>query len=91
MPRHHVQVDIPCDVQQVDETGMPWVLLSEARDPALIVPGAIVIAADESDPVVARVADVVDSAGHQVVHLELLPGDPRDYAEALSRAHLLTA
>jgi len=91
MARDHVQVDIPCDVQQLDETGLPWVLLSEARDPALIVPGAIVIAAEESDPIVDRVADVVGSAGQQVVHLELLPGDPHDYAQALSGAHLLTA
>jgi len=71
------QVDIPCDVQQVDETGMPWALLFEARHPALIVPGAIVIAGDDSGPVVARVADVVGPPGHQVAHLQLLPEDPR--------------
>ena len=91
MPKRRVEVDIPCDIQQVDETGMPWALLSEARNPSVIAPGAIVITADEDDPVVARVADVINAGGGQVVHLELLPGEPQDYAKALSRAHLLTA
>jgi len=35
----------------------------------------------------------ITSHGHgpAVVHLELLPGDPLDYADALRRAHLLSA
>ena len=37
-----IEVDIPCDVQDEDELGMPYALLSEARDPSRIVPGAIV-------------------------------------------------
>jgi hypothetical protein len=45
-----IQVDIPCDVQDEDDFGMPYALLSEARDPSCIVPGAIVITADEEDP-----------------------------------------
>ena len=50
-----IEIDIPCDVQDEDELGMPYALLSEARDPSRIVPGAIVITADEEDPVFARV------------------------------------
>ncbi|MHB1447358.1 MAG: hypothetical protein ACYCTI_07435 [Acidimicrobiales bacterium] len=86
-----VRMDIPCDVQQVDETGYVWSLLHEATDPALIGPGAMVISADEDDPIVARVVDLIPRAGRTIVHLEVLPGDPREYAEALSRTHLLTA
>lgn len=86
-----VQIDIPCDVQQVDGTGHVWTLLDEARDPALIAAGAIVISADEDDPVLARVVDLVPQGERTIVHLEILPGDPREYAEALSRAHLLSA
>jgi hypothetical protein len=41
-----IEIDIPCDVQDEDELGMPYALLSEARDPSRIVPGAIVITAD---------------------------------------------
>ena len=72
--------------------GVPFALLSEARDPTSIVVGAIVITADEENPVFARVHAITTHAdGPAVVHLELLPGDPPDYADALRRAHLLPA
>ncbi|MGH9027642.1 MAG: hypothetical protein ACRDWD_16230 [Acidimicrobiia bacterium] len=86
-----VQIDISCDVQQVDSTGFVWTLLHEARDPSLIYEGAIVVAADEIDPVVARVVDLVPSGDQTIVHLEILPGDPLDDAHALSRAHIVPA
>jgi hypothetical protein len=86
-----VQVDIPCDVQQIDESGHPWAFLDEARDPSRIVPGAIVVSGDEEDPVVARVVEVAPIASGVRVRLEVLPGEPSEYAAALARAHLLTA
>jgi sugar/nucleoside kinase (ribokinase family) len=89
--RAPVVVDIPCDVQQVDSTGFVWAFLDEARDPSLIYEGAIVVSADEIDPVVARVVDLASSGDRTVVHLEILPGDPLDYAHALSRAHIVPA
>lgn len=85
-----VKVDIPCDVQQVDETGYVWTFLHEARDPDRIVTGAIVVAADEEDPVLARVVSLTERPNGIKVHLEILPGDPLEYAEALRRAQLLT-
>ena len=86
-----IQIDIPCDTQQVGEHGMPFALLTEARDPARITVGAIVITADEEDPVFARVyAVTAERDGPVVVHLQLLPGDPLEYADALRRSHLLT-
>ncbi|GAC1377287.1 MAG: hypothetical protein NVSMB32_19190 [Actinomycetota bacterium] len=88
---HHVTLDIPCDVQQVDETGHPWAFLDEAADPGRIIKDAIVVSGDEEDPVVARVVDVIARTGGALVHLEILPGDPAEYAEALLRAHLLSA
>jgi hypothetical protein len=84
-----VQIDIPCDVQQVDETGLVWTFLHEARDPSRIAPGAIVVSADEEDPVLARVVSLTERGSRVKVHLEILPGDPLEYAEALRRAHLL--
>lgn len=86
-----VVVDIPCDVQQEDETGYVWAFLDEARDPSRIVEGAIVVSGDELDPVFARVVSLTARPGGTKVHLEILPGDPLEYAEALRRAHLLTA
>jgi hypothetical protein len=86
-----VAVDIPCDVQQEDETGYVWAFLDEARDPSRIVPEAIVVSGDEVDPVLARVVSLTQRPGGIKVHLEILPGDPLEYADALRRAHLLSA
>lgn len=84
-----VEIDIPCDVQQIDDTGHVWTFLHEARDPSRIVPGAIVVTADEGDPVWASVVSLTERPNGIKVHLEILPGDPLEYAEALRRAHLL--
>ena len=89
--RATVKIDIRCDVQQIDDTGFVWTFLDEAREPSLVRVGAILIAADEVDPVVARVVDLIPSGDRTIVDLEVLPGDPLEYAEALSRAHLQTA
>jgi len=86
-----VEVDIPCDVQQEDETGHVWAFLDEARDPSRIAEGAIVVSGDEVDPVFARVVSLTARPGGTKVHLEILPGDPVEYADALRRAHLLSA
>ena len=91
MSASSIEVDIPCDPQQLGELGMPFALLSEARDSARMVVGAIVITADDEDPLFARVHAVTSRGdGPTVVHLELLPGDPLDYADALRRSRLLT-
>lgn len=50
-----VEIDIPCDVQQIDDTGHVFTFLDEARDPTRITAGAIVVSGDEDDPVLARV------------------------------------
>jgi hypothetical protein len=87
-----IEVDIPCDTQQMGEFNLPFALLSEARHPDTIAVGAIVITADEDEPVFARVHAVTTHGdGPTVVHLELIPGDPLDYADALRRSHLLSA
>jgi hypothetical protein len=68
---------------------MPFALLSEARDPDRIIAGAMVITADDEDPVFARIHAITAPAdGPPVVHLELLPRDPLDFADALRRPHL---
>jgi len=84
-----IEIDIPCDVQDEDELGMPYALLSEARDPSRIVPGAIVVTADAEDPVLARVHSLTTQGDIVVVHLGVLPSDPVEYADALRRSRLL--
>jgi len=84
-----VHVELPCDVLQIDETGYVWTFLDEAADPARILPGAIVVAADDEQPAYACVIDIVPGPGREIVHLEILPGDPYAYLDAARRANLL--
>lgn len=85
-----VTVDITADLNDEDETGFVWTVLDEARDTALITPGAIVVAGDADAPAVAQVVDIVDKPAGRIVHLRLLPGVIEDY-EALVRRALTSA
>lgn len=82
--------DISADLSDEDETGLVWTFLDEARDPAVVVPGAIVVAGDPEAPAVAEVVDVVDKPAGRVVHLRLLPGRVEDYAALIRRALVTT-
>ena len=86
-----IEVDIPSDPTQIDDTGHPWAFLDEAPHPERIQPGAIVITGDAEDPVFARVLSLTERPSGVKVHLQILPGDPLDYAEAMRRSHLLSA
>jgi hypothetical protein len=85
-----IRVDIAADLNDEDESGLVWAFLDEARDPALIVPGAIVVAGDSDAPAVAEVADIVEKPAGTIVRLRLLPGAIADY-EALVRRALTPA
>jgi hypothetical protein len=80
-----VTVDITADLNDEDETGLVWTFLDEARDPAVIVPGAIVVAGDADAPAVVEVVDIVPKAAGDVVHLRILPGSIEDYAALVRR------
>ena len=81
-----IRVDITCDLMDEDETGHMWAFLRDARDQALVQPGAIVVAGDEDAPAVAEVVDIVDKPTDQVVHLRILPGQLEDYQAVIQRA-----
>lgn len=85
-----IAIDITCDLMDEDETGYVWTFLREARDPALIEPGAIVVAGDPDAPAVAEVVDIVEKPAGPVVHLRVLPGAIEDY-EALVRRAITSA
>lgn len=84
-----ITVDITADLNDEDETGFVWTFLDEARDPSLIIPGAIILAGDADDPAVVQVVDLVEKPAGTIVHLRLLPGRVEDYA-ALVRRTLVT-
>lgn len=85
-----IVLDITADLNDEDETGLVWTFLDEARDPALVVPGAIVVAGDSDAPAVAEVVDLVDKPAGRIVHLRVLPGQVEDYAALVRRALVIT-
>ena len=85
-----IELDIPCDPTQIDETGHPWAFLDEAKHSNQVTPEAIVLTGDEDDPVLARVISLTTRPNGIKVHLQILPGDPHTYIDTLRRTHLLT-
>jgi hypothetical protein len=81
-----IAVDVTGDLNDEDETGFVWTFLDEARDPAIISPGAIVVTGTPDVPAVPEVVDLVVRPVGVVVHLRLLPGAVAGYADAVRRA-----
>lgn len=81
-----IRVDIAADLNDEDETGFVWTYLADARNPALIRPGAVVIAGEPDTPAVCEVVDLVEEPSGTIVHLRLLPGTVEDYGALVRRA-----
>ncbi|MDQ2874758.1 MAG: hypothetical protein M3Y33_08200 [Actinomycetota bacterium] len=79
-------VDITADLNDQDETGLVCTFLDEARDPAQISPGALVVAGDEGAAAVCQVVDLVPAGDGTIVHLRLLPGLVDEYRALVDRA-----
>jgi hypothetical protein len=79
-----IAVDIRADLNAEDQTGYVWAFLDEARDPSVVVPGALVVAGDEDAPAVAVVVDIAEHPNGTIVHLDVLPGAVDSYL-ALAR------
>ena len=71
-----IEIDIPCDPTQIDDTGLPWTFLDEATQPERIVVGATVVTGDEGDPVFAGVVSLTHRPTGVKVHLKVLHPDP---------------
>lgn len=72
-------VDLPLDLNAIDDTGMPWAFVDQARDPAMIVPGRFLIVGSGAARAVAAVVDVEGG----IVHVRPLRGS------VARNAHLL--
>ena len=79
-----IAVDIRADLNAEDQTGYVWAFLDEAREPSVIVPGALVVAGGEDVPAVAVVVGLVEHPNGTIVHLDVLPGALDNYL-ALAR------
>ena len=78
-------VDITAYLNDEDETGLVWTFLDEARDPSVIVPGAIVLAGDDDEQAIAQVVDLADRQPRNNVHIRPVPGRVEDYAAFVRR------
>jgi hypothetical protein len=81
------RVDISADLNDDDGSGCIWAFLDEARDPALVKVGALLVAGDEDAAAMCAVAGLEPAAdGGTIVHLRVLPGLVEDYLGAAARA-----
>jgi hypothetical protein len=80
-----IAVDIRADLNAEDHTGYVWTFLDDARDPSVIVPGALVVAGDEDAPAVAVVVDLDEHPNGTIVHLDVLPGAVDSYLALAQR------
>ena len=85
----NVSITLVADVNQVDDTGYVWALLSDAAEPGRVQPGVLIVAGDAVEPFLARVVDVIDGPnGDSIVHLDVV-GVPDQAIDELRHAHLL--
>ena len=81
-------VDLEADLTAREQDGYCWSILSDARDPKLITPGAVVVAGDSDAPAMVEIVDLSPIGGNTMVRFRILPGVIEDYAEAFERNHI---
>ncbi len=77
------RIDLVADLNDEDDEGFGWSTLGEARDPARIRPGAMLVAGNRQAQAVVRVV-AVDDDGQ--VHFTLLPGSVEKNRHLIGRA-----
>lgn len=82
------RVDLEADLNAREDDGYCWSILSDAPNPELIVPGAIILAGEPDTPALAEVIDLVEIGENVMVRFRILPGVIDDYAEAFERNHI---
>jgi hypothetical protein len=65
------EIDLIADLNAQDDDGLGWSMLADAREPASVVSGAMLLAGNEAARAVIRVV-AVDDDGQ--VHFVILPG-----------------
>jgi hypothetical protein len=76
-------IDLAADLNDQDDEGLGWCTLGEARDPARIRPGVILVAGNRQAQAVVRVV-AVDDDGQ--VHFTVLPGSVEKNRHLIGRA-----
>jgi hypothetical protein len=79
----NLEIDLPADLNAEDDEGLGWSVLSGARDPSRIRPGAMLVAGNCQGKAVVRVVSV-DEDGQ--VHFTVLPGSIDKNRHLIGRA-----
>jgi hypothetical protein len=77
------EIDLAADLNAEDDEGLGWSVLSEARDPSRVRPGAMLVAGNQHARAVVRVV-AVDEDGQ--VHFSVLPGSLEKNRHLIGRA-----
>jgi len=77
------RIDLAADLNDEDDEGLGWSMLSQASDPARIRPGVMVVAGNRQAQAVVRVV-AVDDDGQ--VHFAVLPGSVAKNSHLIGRA-----
>lgn len=72
-------IDLPVDLNTMDETGLPWSFLDESPRPERVVPGAYIVVGAGDATAVAQVVNVED----RIVHVLPLEGSVEANAHRL--------
>jgi hypothetical protein len=80
-----MKIDLFVDLNTEDETGFPWTYLDQASNPAVVVPGRLIVVGAGT---AVAIAEVMDVGSDGLVHVRPLPGpvSERRLAEATQRA-----
>jgi len=77
------RIDLAADLNDQDDEGLGWSMLSEARDPDRVRPGVMLVAGNRQAQAVVRVV-AVDDDGQ--VHFTVLPGSVDKNRHLIGRA-----
>lgn len=66
-----IDVDLIADLNAEDDDGLGWSTLADARQPARVIPGSMLLAGNQAAQAVVRIV-AVDADGQ--VHFTVLPG-----------------
>jgi hypothetical protein len=77
------EIDLVADLNAEDDEGLGWSVLSDARDPSRVRPGAMLVAGNRHAAAVVRVV-AVDEDGQ--VHFTVLPGSLEKNRHLIGRA-----
>ncbi len=84
-----IELDLPVDLNTMDDTGLPWTFLDESIHPRRVIPGAHIVvgegAGEHAVRAVAVVVDIVDESTGRIVHVMPLRGPVSEHAHLLNR------